>query len=148
MTKICLDSAKSGKRKLGSAKNRREIKISNMLCEEENMSTTYYALQMCPGEQQVYVIDTGCFKHMFPSSYGMIGLKKSKRLVWSANGTIIPTTCVGLVKLDTGNGIVMILKDVLAVPELKLPLISVAAFLDTRIKFVFNQKECNFYNGQ
>jgi hypothetical protein len=67
----------------------------------------------------------------------MFNLKKSNKLVWVLNSTIISSTLVGSEKLDTGNGIVLIVKDVQVVPELKQQLISVAAFLDTRMKIVF-----------
>jgi hypothetical protein len=68
MPKIGLDSAKSEKKEIGSAKNVRIIEICNILCKEKNVSTTSNKLRISPGEQQVFVTDTGCSEHMFPSS--------------------------------------------------------------------------------
>jgi hypothetical protein len=81
---------------------------------------------------------------MFLTSNGMFDFKRFYRLVWVANGTIIPSTSARLVKSDTGYEIVLILKDVLAVLELKQPLITVAAFLNTRINMIVYKKEMQF----
>jgi hypothetical protein len=54
-----------------------------MFSEEGDVSVVLLALQMCPDEQQAFVIDTGCSQHMFTSSNGTFDLKNFSRLIKS-----------------------------------------------------------------
>lgn len=90
------------------------------------------------------VVDSGCSKHMRPTSENMTNIVKDQTVVNLADGTSIESTSRGLFNpgfIDSSK------HSAILIPSLTEPLLSVSSLADTGIVSVFDKDKCMFFRS-
>lgn len=101
------------------------------------------------GNNDSWFIDSGATSHMTSRSDWLSELKSldSVGRVTVANGEGIDSVGIGNVSINTTQGVINNISDVVLVPELKTNLISVKKAVEKGYCVVFDKTGCNLYNS-